>query len=996
MSMIPLRKTFGVFGLCWLLAPLGQAGEPVLTPKDLPRLPLVPPTEATGTVRLKNGFHLELAAAEPLVASPVAMAFDERGRLFVVEMVDYSERRDQSPHLGRIRLLEDTKGNGVFDKSSVYVENLAWPTAVFCWGGGVFVVATPDIIYLKDTHGDGRADHRETVFTGFAAGVERLNVQELANSLVWGLDNRIHGATSGEGGMVKSLRHPEISPINLRGRDFVIDPRTMTLRAEAGGGQHGLSFDDYGRRFTCNNSDHLRFFQYEDRYAARNPFSALPAPLASIAVDGPAAEVYRISPDEAWRVLRTHWRVASLVPGPVEGGGRASGYFTGATGVTIYRGDAFPAAYRGNAFVGECAGNLVSRKVLFPADVGLEARRSPDEQKVEFLASTDNWFRPVQMANAPDGTLYVIDMHREIVEHPWSLPEGMKKLLDLDSGDRCGRIFRIVPDGFQRRPPPRLDQASSAELVATLAHPNGWHRDTAARLLAERQDRAAIPALTRLLESGPAELGRLHALYALAGLRALTPAHVLQGLGDPAPWVRVHALRLAETFARDPSSALLTRLGEMVSDPDLQVRYQLAFTLGEFSGPARLPSLLALARRDVTSPGMQAALLSSLSQGAGELFATLSRDDAFAASGSGREFLGQLVALLGARHEAAEVATVLEFLAPDREPAVAFGLVRALGEGAKRGKTTLTALDPAGKLQTVYAQAAITVAQATAPLPLRLEAAGLLGSTTFPVAGPALASLLSRENPEALQLAAIVNLARFSEPRAGRELTNHWADFAPRARSQAVAALLARPDRATLLLEALQDRRIAPTELTTAQTRFLRNHADAAVRRRAEQVLGIASAHPLQKAVAAYQPALELKGEAGAGRRIFVARCSSCHHLGGVGFTVGPDLLSTRSNGKDKLLISILDPSREIAPPYIVFTIETREGDSYVGIISGETTTSVTVRQAYGKEDVLLRANLKGMQSQGQSLMPEGLEAGLSPQDVADLLEFVTTAKRDE
>ncbi|MDB6022858.1 MAG: Cytochrome c, partial [Pedosphaera sp.] len=286
--------------------------------------------------------------------------------------------------------------------------------------------------------------------------------------------------------------------INLHGRDFAIEPRAMTMTPEAGGGQHGLSFDDYGRRFTCNNSDHIRLFMYDDHYAARNPFYTMPTPLVSIAVDGPAAEVFRISPDEAWRVVRTRWRVASLVSGPVEGGGRASGYFTGATGITLYRGDAFPKEFLDNAFIGECAGNLISRKILYPHDIGLEAKRAADEQNVEFLASTDNWFRPVQFANAPDGTLYVIDMHREIVEHPWSLPDNLKKLLDLNSGSECGRIFRIVPDGFKRPKLPRLDKAGARELVAELESPNGWHRDTAARLLYERQDKSAVPWLVKL------------------------------------------------------------------------------------------------------------------------------------------------------------------------------------------------------------------------------------------------------------------------------------------------------------------------------------------------------------------------------------------------------------------------------------------------------------------------------------------------------------------
>src|SRR5437660_2553853 len=205
----------------------------------------------------------------------------------------------------------------------------------------------------------------------------------------------------------------------------------------------------------------------------------MPPPLASIAVDGPAAEVYRVSPEEPWRVIRTRWRVAGLVPGPIEGGGRSAGYFTGATGTTIYRGDAFPAEFRNNAFVGDAGGNLVHRKILIPDGVGFKAQRGAGEETSEFMASTDTWFRPVQFANAPDGTLYVIDMHREVIEHPWSLPDNLKKFLDLNSGNNCGRIFRIVPDGFKQPKRIHLNKASLAELVATLEHPNAWHREPA-------------------------------------------------------------------------------------------------------------------------------------------------------------------------------------------------------------------------------------------------------------------------------------------------------------------------------------------------------------------------------------------------------------------------------------------------------------------------------------------------------------------------------------
>ncbi|MGH8247377.1 MAG: PVC-type heme-binding CxxCH protein, partial [Gammaproteobacteria bacterium] len=328
------------------------AAEPDVVASQLPRVPPTPPEQALGAFKIKSGFRLELVAAEPLVVDPIAMSFDEDGRLYVVEMRDYSERRPE--RLGRIRRLEDLDGDGHFEKSTVFADGLPWPTAVTCWAGGVFVGATPDILWMKDTNGDGVADEREIIFTGFAADyapfeTNRLNVQALMNSFQWSLDNRIHGATSFSGGKVKLVDTPFVrawlkragvspspggegrgeggptpsrsatsrsqlstlnSPLDLRGRDFSFDPRTLEIRAESGGGQHGMSFDNRGGKFVCGNSDHIQQIVYEDRYAARNPYYTMPSPRVSIAADGPAAVVFRISPDEPWRVLRTQWRVA--------------------------------------------------------------------------------------------------------------------------------------------------------------------------------------------------------------------------------------------------------------------------------------------------------------------------------------------------------------------------------------------------------------------------------------------------------------------------------------------------------------------------------------------------------------------------------------------------------------------------------------------------------------------------------------------------------------
>ena len=971
----------------------GKTGAPPeVAAKDLPRFPAVELAKAVETFQIKKGFRLELVAAEPLVNSPVTMAFDENSRLYVVEMIDYSERRDETPHAGRIRLLEDTDGDGKFDKSTVFADNLPWPTAIICYSGGVFVGATPDIIWLKDTNGDGKADERKVVFTGFGSGATRLNVQALINSFNWGLDNRIHGATGPIGGNeVKSTATNAGPALDLRGRDFNIDPRSMRMQAEAGGGQYGLSFDSMGRKFVCSNSDHLQMLLFDLRYASRNPAFPMPSPRLSIAADGAAAEVFRLSPDEPWRIVRTRWRISGVVPGAVEGGGRVSGYFTGATGATIYRGNAYGPEFVDNAFIGDAGGNLVHRKVLSPNGVALTAKRPAGEQNAEFLASRDTWFRPVHFQNAPDGCLYIADMYREVIEHPWSIPEAIKKHIDLNSGNNRGRIWRIVPENFQQPKPTKLGTATIPQLVGNLDSANGWTRDTAARLLYERQDRRAVVELERLLGKPLSALGRIHALYALQGLLALDPKHLLGSLADSDERVREHAVRLSETvlLGTRGTGPLAEKLLAMTTEHSPRVRYQLAFTLGEVRNPARPKALADIIRYNSDNAQMRAAVLSSLADGGGEVFASLVRDVRFRAQPGSEEFLRQLAEMIGARNSYAEAKPVLEFAAKPDPAAPVATWVRALGDGAVRAGTTLAAMDKLSHLKGVFATAAQTVGNEKAAESARVQAAQLLALTSFAESGGKLIPLLDAPS-EPLKLAAIASLARYSAPEIGGELVKRWAAFSPRARTDALAALTTRPERALALLNGVESGSVKPADLSTASVKLLQTSKDKAVAALAAKIFP--PAPKPADVLKSFQSALDLRGDAARGKTIYAERCASCHRAGKDGFALGPDFVTVKTAGKEKLLSSLIAPNAEIAPQFIAFQVDTKDGESYTALIGNETPSDVTLRMASGQEITLPRTKVKGMKSSGQSLMPENLSAGLTPQAMADLLEFIVTA----
>lgn len=958
---------------------------------ELPRIKPTEPADALATFELRPGFRIEQVAAEPLVTDPVAVAFDEDGRLYVVEMRGYSE--DPDDNLGRVRLLEDTDGDGRFDKSTVFADGLSWPTAIACSRGGVYIGAAPDIIYCKDTDGDRKADVRRKVYTGFGRG----NVQGLLNTFKWGLDNRIHGATSSSGADVRPAEDPDAKPLSLHGRDFAFDPLSERIEAESGGAQHGLSFDMWGRKFVCSNSDHIQQVMFLDRYVARNPYLAAPGSRRSIASDGPQAEVYRISPVEPWRIVRTRLRVQSIVKGPVEGGGRAAGYFTGSTGVTIYRGNAWPEEFVGNAIIGDVGSNIVHRKVI--ATDGIQFRADRSEPEVEFIASKDIWFRPVQFANAPDGALYIVDMYREVIEHPLSLPEIIKKHLDLTSGRDRGRIYRVVPDGFQQPSIPRLGEADTNQLVATLAHPNGWHRETAARLLYERQDLAAIKPLRALATGSASPVGRVHALYALDGLNALTPEVILTGLRAEHPRLREHAVRLAERVAGD-SADVRAKLYSMVDDPDVRVRYQLAFTLGEIDAPGRNPALIEIARRDAADPWIRLAIQSSLSEGAGEVFGRLAADHEFRASDAGKLFLASLAEQIGAKNRKDELAAVLSGIEQFRgdesglAQAIVHGLTKGLEKSGNKLSDSLASTDGAklgGILDEMLNNARRAATDQTRDVGDRVEAIGALPLGNFETARDVLAELLDNRQPQAIQTAALSALARFNQPDVARLVIEAWAGFSPRMRMQASETLFARPAWLDSLLNSIEAGDVAPRDLEPARIRMLLAHPDAALRSRAEQLVGGDQLARRQDVVDAYRAALEISGVATRGKEVYKKVCAACHRVEGVGQEIGPNLATIQNRGAEAILLNVLDPNREVNPQYVNYTLITTDGRSITGMIGAETATSVTLVRAENAKDTVLRINIDQLQATGLSLMPEGMEKDIDQQAMADLIAYLTS-----
>ena len=954
--------------------------------RELPRLPATEPSKALATFRLHGVFRLELAATEPTVRSPVASCFDSEGRLYVVEMRGYPYPEPRPT--GGVSLLEDVDGDGRFERRAEFVEGLSWPTGITPFDGGVFIVAAPDLLYAKDTDGDGRADVQKVMFTGFGT----QNVQGLANGLLWGIDGWIYGSSGSNGGEIRDLAKPDARPVSVRGRDFRFKPDGLSFEAISGGGQFGHSLDDWGHRFVCMNSNHIRQVVLPARDLERNPLLAISTVTTDIAVEGGAGPVFRISPPEPWRVVRTRQRAADpafaskAAPSELH----ASGFFTSATGVTIYRGSAFPPEYRGNAFIGDVGGNLVHRKTLVKSGSIFLARRA--DEGVEFLASTDNWSRPVNFANTPSGTLLVLDMYRETIEHPASIPEPIKKHLDLTSGKDRGRLYEIVPDGFKRRPRPKLGHAPTAELVKHLADPDAWWRETAQRLLIERHDPAAIPPLKELARTRPGALARAHALWTLDALGRLDAASIVAALVDVEPEVREQAARLATSKANG-DAAVLDGLLALSGDADAMVRFQAALSLGDVTDRRAIDALAAIAERDMGDRWTKAAVLSSIAGRTRPMIEALAARRGFFGTSSGREWLVELATLTGAENRPDDVRAILErFATEDTDSGHAVALILGLGRGLRRsgGSLAEALTGPASaKVAPLFARASKTALDAEADSTARVDAIRLVALGPADQAMKILPTLLDARQPSGVQVAAVQGLADLSDRRVGPAIVERWKAMGPAIRREAAEVLFARPDRLDALLTAIESKTVAAADLDPNRRKALLESTNPILKARASALFSDLARPDRGGALARGRKALELAGVSDRGKGVFVKACATCHRAEGQGAQVGPDLATVAGRSPEDLLVHILDPNREVAANYLNYSVVLKDGRTLSGLIAEESAGALTLKRAEGATDVVLRGQIEEIASTGLSLMPEGLDQGVEPQALADLIAYI-------
>src|SRR5262245_43838152 len=883
-----------------LLAPSGLFvdGTPTQVPErgnPRDRAPLSP-AQALASFELEPGYRIELAAAEPLIRNPVAIAFDHRGRMYVAESRGHPGPLDGEPAPapeGVIALLEDTDHDGRFDTRTEVARNLTFPNGILPWDGGVFVTCAPDLVYLKDTTGDGVADERRVVLTGFDA---TKTAQLRFSHPTFGVDNWIYLTSGLTGGRVTAPDQPGRPPVVFANSDSRFNPITHAFELTGGQSQYGLTFDDQGHRFTCSNRRPVMQVVLESRYLQRNAHLAFSQTVEDVSAAGAQAVVWPTSGDTT---------TASFIPGLMSA--PHAGTFTAASGVHIHRGDALPAEGRDSLFICESAQNLVQRQVRSPNGVTFTSK--PARTGHDFLSSRDTWFRPVFAANGPDGALYIVAMYRKIIDHPQYVPEQSRALLDFEAGKERGRIYRVVGSSWKRdRAPIDLGRMTAAELTRTLEHPNAWRRETAQRLLLERQDRGAVPILRTLARDSPRQVARIHALWTLDALGGLETADLVTALSDRDGGVRENAVRLAEEKA---AREVLSRLLAMVDDTDDRVRLRVALALGDVDDPSVVSGLAALARRDGAQSWMRAAILSSVKDRSNEfLRAFTSQPSTPDVKAAVMQDLGQVFGAAQSPERCLDL--ILQIGEPGADsgwqPAALAGVAqglkaRGLGKDRSALMTLLSGDSEQARLarQRVDALVARTSATAlddNAPLNQRLAGIALLGHTDYTTAGRTLQSLIAPRRSSEIQVAAVRALLQLRD-RAGAEgllERGRWQAFTPQVRETVISVLLSDDAQTTILLDAIEKGSIEGVALGPSRRSRLMTHRDAVIQKRARALLaGLESGDRMLVYDRLRGTVLSRTASPPSGKNVFATHCATCHAIDGTGGQVGPDLSGLRN-----------------------------------------------------------------------------------------------------
>ena len=944
------------------------------------------PAESLKHIHVPAGFRVELVASEPNVLDPVAFDWDSAGRLWVVEMADYPLGMDgRGKAGGRVRVLEDIDGDGYFEKSHVFAEALNFPNGILAWRDGVLVSAAPEILFLRDTDGDGKCDSREVLLKGFNEGNQQLRV----NGLRWGIDNWVYCANGGHhanyGLETHVLSSRNGQSIKIGSRDFRFQPDSGVLELESGPSQFGRNRDAWGHWFGTQNANPLWQYVISDRYFARNPY--IPATESIRHIVGPGSPI-------VFPASRLEKRFHSF---------EQSGRYTSACGSNLYSDSLlFGSSNAIHAFMCEPFHNLVQHNVLEEAGVSYSAKRSDGEEKLDFFASEDRWCRPVMARTGPDGGLWVADMCRYMIEHPDWLPQAgkLELLPHYRLGEDRGRIYRVVPDTNEKsRQAIRLDRLSIVELVGAMDSENDTQRDKCQQHLLWKQDSSSIEPLKAMCKHGRTAQARVQALHTLDGLKALDGSMIVEALNDPHPRVRENAIVLAE-HQRDP--AILPHLIKLVHDSDAKVALQLALSLGQWHEEAAGHALLEIGIKNADDRAIIAAMMSSALPHVKTLVNTayFSHPQAF------NKFRDSFLRLAIGSNNQEAIATLLLSAGPRglSDPVSQYRNLNEFLISLERTGSSLAALksndsakqlDPSLMSLSKIIESAQYVAQDRSHVDAdRIVAATLLCRVPeLRELGCEILSQWLRPQFDAdLQSIVLNALGQSASSLVPAKLSEAWLQFTPKLRGLAIDLLLSRSAWTEDLLASMESGAIGISVFELTQRSRLLQHPIKAIAGRSRTLFESQTSATRSEIIEKYRPALAFRGVAANGKVVYSRACANCHRRGEgtvEGVDIGPNLATVINHSAEKLLVNILDPNVDIQPGYQSYICLLESDEILTGVLSNETANSLTIKRENGTSQVVSRLEVSELKMSKVSMMPEGLEVKFTQQELADLIAFL-------
>lgn len=1021
------------------LASAAEAIAQIPQPNDAPK-PLAP-AESAKRFSLPPGFKMELVAAEPLIAEPSAIAWDEFGRFYVAEMHGYNlegqydiEKLNKSGQLdkvvrriqaeeaekkaaeantyGVIKLLLDSDGDGVMDKAQVWAERIQPCLGICPARGGLVAVGQTEIVFLADRDGDGKAEIRELLFSGFAPGpLERtINAPQLA------LDNWIYVGRGAGGGTITG---PQLkAPVDLPATDFRIKADGTAIEPITGATKTiGCAFNAAGDRFVVSTRDPAIFvapLAWND--LARNPYYSAGSMEAATSSD---PTVHPTSAPHPWRTRRAEdpgfSKYYSDRYGVAESA--ANGYLTSGCSPLIYQDSVLP-GLKGMIFTCEPAQNLIFRAELKQQGARYVVNRLPEDANREFLCSSDPWFHAIALSHAPDGCIYVVDFYREIIEDYSAIPRYLQQQYGLVNGKDHGRIWRLTHESAApTKPKKSLGKMSDKELAASAANGNYWQRTTARRLLVEKSAKEIAPELRAQLRAAPSSAAVMNLLATLSGLNAVESGDALLALRHADAGVRRMGVELSRRFMADQPK-ILHRMIELAGDEDALVQLAVAVVLSDVREPQAIAAIKKIASLHGDDPWFVAAILSDASESAPELLQSLAQ-----VSEPADQVASALASSIGAKRDASQLGTAIRLLAGGdlllkTRQRLLFALNSGLARGAVRRLDSADAElavvelvnDPSAPIRAqairlaglidlgaspllakVWKEAVVRAKDADKPLDARVQAIeqlGIAGASQLEV----LSTFLNAKEPIELQLAAAEAIGNSTEPAVVARLLSHYSQVSPGAQLRMIEIAFARRERIPEFLDSVEKGLISAADVSAERRTQLLEDKRSEVRAAAEKLFAALIPADKQELFKTYQAALKAPRDAARGKEVFEKQCSKCHQLGGGGFAVGPDLDSVRSRPDESLLIDLLDPSGVINPKYRAYTAVSEDGRIFNGLLTEETATSVTLTKEKSEKQVILRKDLEELRASAKSIMPEGLEKEISPQDAADLFAFIRGA----